>query len=235
MAIKMNIKKIVSKIKNKFLRIFKTEEEMFYENFFTENPYWSSKNPNQDELSRWNAINKLIENKIDDKTNITILDVGCGRGWLSSLLTQYGNVTGVEPVKNVVKYAKKLYPNINFIVGSTPNLLPKFKNSFDLIVCSEVLEHIPDDKKIVFVSEINQLLKKNGHAIFSTPRADIQTEWLSHADAGQPIEDWISEVNLEKLFHENKFETISLERVSIAPKKDVLPLPIYQVWLFKKK
>lgn len=235
MGIKRRIIKITKNIKNKFLRIFKTEEELFYENFFTINPYWSSKNPNEDELSRWNAINKFIEVNIGFSENFNILDVGCGRGWLSNLLTKYGNVTGIEPVKKVVQYAKKLYPNVEFKVGSTQNLLPKFKNNFDLIVCSEVLEHIPDDKKAIFISEISLLLKSKGYAIFSTPRADIQEEWMSFTEPGQPIEDWISEANLEKLFIQVGFKTIALERVSIAPKQNIDPLPIYQVWLFRKE
>lgn len=235
MGIRVRVIKKIRNIKNRILRLFKTEEELFYENFFIINPYWSSKEPNEDELSRWNAINKFIEVNISLSENFKILDIGCGRGWLSNLLTQYGNVTGIEPVKKVVQYAKKLYPNVEFKVGSTQNLLPKFKNNFDLIVCSEVLEHIPDDKKAIFISEVSLLLKSKGYAIFSTPRADIQEEWMSYAEPGQPVEDWISEVSLEKLFIENDFKTIALERASISPRQNIDPLPIYQVWLFRKK
>jgi 2-polyprenyl-3-methyl-5-hydroxy-6-metoxy-1,4-benzoquinol methylase len=233
-SLKKFVKKFLINLKLKVEKLYKTEEEIYYENFFIKSKFWNSKQPNDDESSRWKIIKLFIEKYQHNKTNSRILDVGCGRGWLSNFLSDYGNVIGIEPVKNVVKYGKKLFPNIEFIVGSTPKLLPKFANSFDLIVCSEVIEHIPNDGKTKFVSEINRLLKNNGFAIFSTPRADIQNEWLKYIEPGQPVEDWITEAELENLFITNGFQKLEIARVTSIPKHGIDPMPIYQICIFQK-
>src|ERR1700753_1163011 len=89
-----------------------TEDE-FYKNLFIENKKWNTASPNYDENLRWTTIEKFLffiegykyANALTDK-KYKILDVGCGRGWLSNLLTAYGNVIGIEPVKSVVEYGK---------------------------------------------------------------------------------------------------------------------------------
>ncbi len=51
--------------------------------------------------------------------------------------------------------------------------LPFKDNSFDLVLCNHVLEHIPDDKKAM--SELYRVLKKGGTGIFQVPQ-DIERE-----------------------------------------------------------
>lgn len=46
--------------------------------------------------------------------NWIILDVGWRRGWLDNLLSNYCNEIGIDPVGPVIKYAKELFPKINF-------------------------------------------------------------------------------------------------------------------------
>lgn len=231
------LKKIIKKIifLNKNTENLEVSEEVYYENLFIKNEIWNNENPNKDELQRWKAIKKLIETQINPNLNSKVLDLGCGRGWLSNLLSNYGQVIGIEPVDNVVQYAKKLFPNIEFFTGTAETLLiNKFHDKFDFIVSSEVFEHIVDDRKTEFVKNIHTLLKENGFVIITTPRKDIQEEWLKIVGANQPVEDWISEKDLEAIFNQNGFKTISLERVSIKLNESTPEMEIYQVWLFKK-
>jgi 2-polyprenyl-3-methyl-5-hydroxy-6-metoxy-1,4-benzoquinol methylase len=230
----MEIRKYLLKPFTFLNNLRKSDEDLFYENLFIKNNYWNSKIPNHDEKARWEAINRLISLHVENQTNNQILDIGCGRGWLSNLLCQFGNVTGVEPVRAVVRHARKMFPNIKFKVGTTTNLLKNKQNKFDIIVCSEVLEHIPNEDKNKFIQEIYELLNKEGYAIFSTPRAEAQKEWLKFSIAEQPIEEWISELELETMFNQNSFKTISIERVELSPVPNAILIPIYQVWMFKK-
>ncbi|MBK6610711.1 MAG: methyltransferase domain-containing protein [Sphingobacteriales bacterium] len=48
--------------------------------------------------------------------------------------------------------------------------IPKPDNSFDVIICNHVLEHIPDDKKAMH--ELYRVLAPNGWAILQTPQLD---------------------------------------------------------------
>lgn len=232
----------IKKLKSLFRRLFNSNkakaeisESEYYENLFVKNEKWNNPNPNEDETKRWNVIEGFISKYVDRKSEIQILDLGCGRGWLTNLLSKFGSVQGIEPVEPVVAYAKKLFPSIHFQAGYSTDLINQgLTNHFDLIVSSEVFEHVPDDQKSTFVSTIFELLKNGGHAIITTPRQEAQEEWLKYFAAGQPVEDWITEEKLLNIFSSNGFSKVELERVASKPKVNANEIDIYQVWIFKK-
>lgn len=232
---KSRIKKVLVLLKSKFSNNY-SEEEIYYRKLFIDNPVWNKPNPNNEEILRWNIIKGFLIyiKKNFQNENIEILDLGSGRGWLTSLLAEYGNVTGVEPIRSVVKYAKQMFPKINFICGTTTDLLKKDHKKYDLVVTSEVIEHIADDNKYTFIKEINKLLKDNGFLIVTTPRKEVQKEWILYSNPNQPIEDWLLEAELEELILQNFFIKVKLERFSIQPALSAPEIEIYQLWLFKK-
>lgn len=235
------MKKTIKKYFNLFKFFFETEkqkEHNYYKKLFIENSNWNSINPNDEELLRWEIIEgflKIINFKSEFEKN-HILDLGSGRGWLTNLLSNYGNVLGVEPVAPVVKYAEKLFPEIKFICGTSKDLLKRRNlKKFNLIIASEVIEHVPDKNKNGFIEDISKLLDDNGFLIITTPRKEVQKEWSLYGDPNQPVEDWISETELEKLVVEKKFIKLRLDRFSVSPLKDAPQIEIYQLWLFQKK
>lgn len=95
-----------------------------------------------------------------------ILDIGCAEGTLIDIAKKRGwDVTGIEPNKNFIKWAKKNY-DIEIIQGSIPNKRLR-KGSFDVITLLDVVEHVPDPEK--FLRECSHLLKKGGNMFISTP------------------------------------------------------------------
>lgn len=216
-------------------------ESDFYEQMFIKNPAWNKPNPNAEEQLRWHIIEgyvKYVKNNYYKSTTekFDILDLGCGRGWLTFLLSKYGNIVGIEPVKPVLNYAKKMFPNIKFICGTTKKLIHNKKefNKYDLIVSSEVIEHIPDEEKGKFIEDISKLLNDKGFLIITTPRKDAQEEWNTYMKPDQPIEDWISEEELETLIVQKSFVKHKMERFSILPIVGAPEIEIYQLWLFQK-
>ncbi|WP_144893001.1 class I SAM-dependent methyltransferase [Flavobacterium tiangeerense] len=234
-SMKKTIKKYLRKIKYHFVSE-KQKESNFYKKLFIENEHWNTPKPNEEEVLRWEIIKDFLSNIKKDDENVDILDLGSGRGWLTNLLANYGNVVGVEPVKSVVGYSRTMFPNIKFICGTSKTLIrgKNFKK-YDLIVTSEVIEHIPDHSKESFIEDISKLLNEKGFLIITTPRKEVEEQWKAYIGPNQPVEDWITEKELEELVLKKHFSTLRLERFGIPPMFNVPDIEIYQLWLFQKK
>ena len=68
-------------------------------------------------------------------------------------------------VKRLMR-AKNNIPGVSFF-GSDLTKLPLKDNSFDIILCNHVIEHIKQDQKAL--SELLRVLKKGGTLILGTP------------------------------------------------------------------
>lgn len=73
-------------------------------------------------------------------TGRSVLEVGCGRGYLLELLKkQHPNVTGCDIVIN--DSLKTRLPDVTFVDATTESL-PFSTGSFDTVVCTHTLEHV---------------------------------------------------------------------------------------------
>jgi 2-polyprenyl-3-methyl-5-hydroxy-6-metoxy-1,4-benzoquinol methylase len=92
------------------------------------------------------------------------LDIGCGVGSNLEILHRHaGEVKGIDFSELAVEFCKqKGFKNV--VKGDVCNL-PK-KEKFDVVLCSELLEHVDDAKAI---EQINSVLKPGGIFIFSVP------------------------------------------------------------------
>ena len=100
-----------------------------------------------------------------------VLDVGCGEGYGTASLTQTSDhVCGIDKSLDVIERAKRIYSdlNVNFLVGDA-TALPVPTGSIDLVVCFEVIEHVPDAHQVL--AELDRVLSDSGVAILSTPNA----------------------------------------------------------------
>lgn len=100
----------------------------------------------------------------------TALDVGCGGGILAEEFAAAGfSVTGIDPSENSIQTAKRHAVKnglaIRYDVGSGEQL-PYNDNSFDVVYCCDVLEHVRDVNKTI--SEIARVLKPGGMFFFDT-------------------------------------------------------------------
>lgn len=106
---------------------------------------------------------------LDLVTNMSVLDLACGEGYGSYLLSKNaGSVTGIDIDNATIEKAGKKYiaPNLRFLTGSATSI-PLQENAFDIIVSFETIEHLTDHETMM--KECKRVLKPGGLLIISTP------------------------------------------------------------------
>jgi len=101
------------------------------------------------------------------KENAKILDLGCGNGFVTQQVANWGyEVMGVDPHPVAIEAAQKNYKGINFELKDSSDKNLK-KASFDFIYALEVIEHVYDPFR--FLSDCHNLLRPGGMLLLSTP------------------------------------------------------------------
>lgn len=106
--------------------------------------------------TRLRIIKKLLKDK-----GKTILDLGCGKGYMGKELQEGNTVVFAEINQRLLKHVK----GIKVILDAVN--MPFKQGTFDYVICSDVLEHIKDDKKVL--RNIYRILKPKGKAIIALP------------------------------------------------------------------
>ncbi len=158
-------------------------------------------------LVRVRAIEGMIRDFIGS-ANLRILDLGCGTGWLSKCLSQFGTVIGVDFSVDTLEYARQRYGQYGrFVLAdpSSPTLgLPV--DGFDLVVASEVIEHVLDHD--AFVHQITLLLGRGGWFIVTTPNRAVFDAYMTDVRKRcyvQPVENWLLPFELAQLLRKHGF------------------------------
>lgn len=127
----------------------------------SENKFLSFLNTLRIKISFFGRRDRIFYNEMahGDKSRL-ILDLGCGGG--RHYFCNYGKVIGIDPVLELLPLAKKLYAEVYHAGGYQ---MPFADNTFDYIVSSDVLGHIPFDKKDVLFSEMYRVLKPGGRTV----------------------------------------------------------------------
>lgn len=110
---------------------------------------------------------KLVARAVSAAKPNMLLDVGCGRGWIGHTVAPFvGTYYGIDSQPNLVELASKRVPNSVLSVGRAEHLF--FPNEFfDCVVCSNVLEHVPDWQAAI--EEIARVCKPNGTIVLTVP------------------------------------------------------------------
>jgi 2-polyprenyl-6-hydroxyphenyl methylase/3-demethylubiquinone-9 3-methyltransferase len=150
-----------------------------------------------------NHLNKsrfeFFSNFVPNWEGLKVLDIGCGGGLACEYVANLNAyVSGIDlslnSIKTAQEHAKKNNLNIDYQGGIAENL-PYEENSFDVVLCFDVLEHVDDWQKVIF--EAYRVLKKDGLFLFDTINRSFKSKFimiwlledtLKHLPSG--LHDW---------------------------------------------
>ena len=130
------------------------------------------------EDQRLNAIEYLhylqkIKEKIQPFYGQKILDIGCGDGrFIYELKHEFVTLVGLDYSEQAIRFARAFNPEILFYTLPLENL--PTKETFDVIVLMEILEHIPQKDIPHFLKHVRKHLKKDGKIILSVPSIHME-------------------------------------------------------------
>lgn len=128
----------------------------------------------ESEFKPLHDINPLRLNFIDKHAPLTgkrVLDIGCGGGILSESMAKRGAIVkgidlGTAPLAVAKIHAKEENIDIDYQAIAAEDIALQEPNSYDIVTCMEMLEHVPDPAAIV--QACATLVKPGGHVFFST-------------------------------------------------------------------
>jgi len=93
----------------------------------------------------------IIEDRISKVLSIIILDIGCGPGQFASFLAdkKYTNYIGLDFSKTAIEQAKRICPHFEFMIADIFETDILSVKNYDLVICTEVLEHVENDFEIL--------------------------------------------------------------------------------------
>jgi len=111
-----------------------------------------------------------------------VIDVGCGGGILTESLTKLGaTVTGIdmgtEPLNVAKLHALESSLTINYEKITAEEKAQQCNETFDMVTCMEMLEHVPDPASVI--QACAQLVKPGGLVFFSTLNKTVKSYLLA--------------------------------------------------------
>jgi len=157
-----------------------------------------------------------------------ILDLGCGQGHGTYVLSKNNKVIGIDIAKDDIVIAKSRYPKVDYRIMSAEKL--KFRDKFfDEIYCMDVFEHL--DNLPPVINQIKRVLKKNGILKINIPY------WKSEKWLLKLRPSYFKEIHHVRIFKETELEdTLSTYGFEMIEKKRINFLThIEHYFMFKRK
>jgi SAM-dependent methyltransferase len=107
----------------------------------------------------------LLDRELAGRSDLTVLDVGCGAGGMLGPLSRYGEVSGIDASRELVDFCRaRGFESVR--VGSAYEL-PVASGSVDLLTLFDIVEHVPDDRRAL--SECRRAIAPDGVLFASVP------------------------------------------------------------------
>jgi 2-polyprenyl-3-methyl-5-hydroxy-6-metoxy-1,4-benzoquinol methylase len=192
----------------------KNNEKMFFYESFADD--FDSKMNMYDTNKRLEVVyNELLPGDLKGKK---LLDAGCGTGWFSKwACDRNADVTSMDlGEKLLARVAQKC--SSTRVVGSILEI-PFPDNTFDIVVSSEVIEHVPDPYKAM--QELYRVLKPGGTMVLTTPnKIWYFSIWIANTFKLRPyqgLENWTGWFQMKRRLKKIGFTNIQMSGVHLFP------------------
>ena len=110
-------------------------------------------------------VTPLLDEAVGGRSNLTMLDCGCGTGHNLLLLRRAGKAFGIDITFSGLKYAASR--GDRHVAQASAGTLPFAAARFDLVTSFDVIYSLPDDVERAAVSEMFRVLKPGGHLLLN--------------------------------------------------------------------
>ena len=157
---------------------------------------------------------------VDDLSGKSLLDAGCGTGWLTKKAIEKGaKVTSVDISSKLVDITLKKNPKTTPVISSILDL-PFDSNSFDYVISSDVIEHTPDPYEATI--ELIRVLKPGGKLCITVPNRSFWYFSLIFARLFklrkyQGFENWVRFNSFRNFLSNNGITILSYKGIHLYP------------------
>lgn len=187
--------------------------------------FWNSWNTEYSEATRDVSIRQaeVVYGWLDGlgRTDLDIIEVGCGSGWFCPKLARYGRVVGTDLADEVLARAQQRAPEVKYISGDFMSL-DFGTNAFDVLVTLEVLSHVEDQP--AFLRKLARHLRPGGLLMMATQnRYVLETFNKIPPPAPGQLRRWVDRDELRELL-EPEFEVQEIFTVSPKANRGMMRL-----------
>ncbi|RJR16740.1 MAG: class I SAM-dependent methyltransferase [Nitrospiraceae bacterium] len=178
---------------------------------------YTSKNPAQRYLIT--SFLETLFSCVKDLQVMSVLDAGCGEGFV---LSEFRNrnvgvqLEGVDFSEAALNMGRKMFPYLNLKKENIYNL-PYKDNSFDLVICTEVMEHLETPRKVL--DEIMRVSKK--YCLFSVPNEPFFM--ISNFLRGKNLTRWGNDIEHIHHWSSSAFKALIGEKLNVIKVKRPFP------------
>ena len=129
---------------------------------------------------------------VGDVTGLTVLDAGCGDGYVARILADHGAcVVGADISHRLIELAQDSSSGrkIEYLVHDLSKPLPQYVHHFDLVVSNLVLNDVYDH--VGFAHTLGSVLKRTGRLVLSMNNpysAAMRNKVVNYFDSGKAVQ-----------------------------------------------
>jgi len=198
----------------------------FYDNFIT----YQIESGINDRI--YSCYKRMKKHGIDN--NSSVLEIGCGIGVLTYLLSRKiknGTIESLDLSEKSVDYASKhiRQKNISFSASNIFDFSPK-KEQFDFVTLFDVIEHVPLERHSELFSKISGWMHEESTLLINLPNPEyILFDQKNQPEVLQEMDQAVFLSDLSSVFQSSGLEIVSFDTYGIWTKED------YQFFIIKKK
>lgn len=190
----------------------------------------------------WEFLNEIKEFSFMFKPNSTIIDLGCGSGYITHFFKDRDfNAIGIDFSSEMINIAKEKFPDTDFRVYDFLKISDYFdNNSVDGVIAIYSLYFVPRDGFSNFLQSLSNIMKDGGKFLFVTQVGNgeryVMTPLMEECNLNEKMYvNCYSKEDLEHLLEENNFVVDYFKYIKVMDEKEATDEGRYLVLATNKK